>query len=157
MSKHGPRSTHAYTGESNQTETPIDEHSVCGAAQPVCSERSPVPNRQPRPHMSQAVFVPTFSYAGRDPARAHRRPDPNRPAARRFELAQTLTVCREPNSNRSQGLWRAQLADSTHSPAPNRQPPPRPSDDSSSNGSSSAHCCCKASYCRRGDAFERHM
>ena len=81
---------------------------VCGAAQPVCSERSPVSSRQPRPHMShvrmsQAVFVPTFSYAGRDAARAHRRPDANRAAARRLELAQTLTVRREPNSNRSKG------------------------------------------------------
>ena len=148
MSKHGPRSTHAYTGESNQTETPIDEHSVCGAAQPVCSERSPVPNRQPRPHMSQAVFVPTFSYAGRDPARAHRRPDPNRPAARRFELAQTLTVWREPNSNRSQGVWRAPLADSKHSPAPNQQPPPSSVDASSNDGMSR----CKASYCVRAHA-----
>jgi hypothetical protein len=137
----------------------IHRHSVCGAAQPVGSERSPVLNRQQRPHsshvrMSQAVVVPTFSYAGRDAARAHRRPDPNRHSARRFELAQTQTVWREPNSNRSQGVWRAQLANSEHSPAPTRQPPPRPSDDASSNGSWSR---CKASCCHRGDAFERHM
>ena len=125
-----------------------------GAAQPVGSERSPVSSRRAQPHMSQAVVVATCSYAGRDEARAHRRPDPNRHAARRFELAQTLTVWREPNSNRSQGVWRAQLADSEHSPAPNRQPPPRPSDDASSNGSLSR---CKASYCQRGDVFERHM
>ena len=103
--------------------------------------------------MSHAVFVRTFSCAGRDAARAHRRPDPNRHAARRFELAQTLTVWREPNSNRSQGVWRAPLANSKHSPAPTRQPPPS-SDDASSNGSLSR---CKASYCHRGDAFERHM
>jgi hypothetical protein len=124
----------------------------CGAVQPVGSERSPVSSRRAQPHMSQAVVVPTFSY-GRDAARAHRRPDPNRAAARRFELAQTLTVRREPNGNRSQGVWRAQLADSEHSPAPNQQPPP-PSDDASSNGSLSR---CKASYCHWGDAFERHM
>ena len=104
--------------------------------------------------MSQAVVVATCSYAGRDEARAHRRPDPNCHAARRFELAQTLTVWREPNSNRSQGVWRAPLANLEHSPAPNQQPPPRPSDDASSNGSLSR---CKASYCHRGDAFERHM
>jgi hypothetical protein len=148
------RQTRPYTGESNQAKTSLE--TVCGAAQPVCSERSPVSNRHPRPHMSPAVFVPKFSYTGRNAARAHRRPDSNRHAARRFDLAQTLTVWREPNSNRSQGVWRVQLANSKHSPAPNRQPPPR-FDDASSNGSLSAHCCCKASYCCRGDAFERHM
>ena len=142
-------------GRIEPTRNFVDE--VCGAARPVCSERSPVSNRQPRPHslhvrMSQAVFVPTFSHAGWDAARAHRRPDANRAAARRFELAQKLTVWREPNSNRSQGVWRVPLADSEHSPAPNRLPPP--SDDASSNGSLSR---CKASYCHRGDAFERHM
>ena len=103
----------------------------CGAGQPVGSERSPVSSRRAQPHMSQAVVVPTFSYAGRDEAREHRRPDPHHHAARR-----------------------APLANSEHSPAPNQQPPPRPSDDASSNGSLSR---CKASYCHRGDAFERQM
>ena len=124
------------------------QHSVCGASQPVCSKRSPVSNRQRWPHMSQAVFVPAFSYAGTDAARARRSPDPNRHAARRAELARTLTVWREPNSNRSQGVWRAPLANSKHSPAPNQQPP-LSSDDASSNGSLSR---CKASYCARAHA-----
>jgi hypothetical protein len=85
----------------------------CGAAQPVGSERSPVSSRRAQ-HMSQAVVVPTFSCAGRDEARARRRPDPNCLAARRFELAQTLTVWRKPNGNRSEGGARRWQTWNTH-------------------------------------------
>ncbi len=64
-----------------------------------------------------------------------------------------------PKTQRSQGVWRAPLANSKRSPAPNQQPPPppQPSDDASSNEALSVHCCSKRRYCRRSGAFDQHM
>ena len=105
------------TWENRAKRKHLQTDTVCGAAQPVCSERSPVSNRQPWPHSShvpmsqQAVFVPTSSYAGRDAASARRRPDPKRHAARRVELAQT--VWRGPNSIAIRSGYLATSADIT--------------------------------------------